>query len=268
MTDPPLDRTRAVLAAQVDEYAALSVRYAAHGDARRAALALWASDVRVVQSQVEASVQPSVDDDDQPVPGVTGAVDAALSGRGTAAALSVRDVVEDARRALLAAFDEPLRGQLAERLVGLEHLDDIPAPQPGAANRAVTDRLDGRGGEQLVSDLLLAAADCRAVARLMEQLGDDDEARRQADSADLAAFEAYLVLASAASGDATLATTELRWDLAATRGGSDDLGAYGRRRSAHFDSTVREAMYAVIVPAEEPALLSVIGVAGPVQVAG
>jgi hypothetical protein len=130
----------------------------------------------------------------------------------------------------------------------------------------VTDRLDGRSGEQLVSDLLLAAADCRAVALLMEQLGDDDEARRQTDSADLAGFEAYLVLASAASGDATLATTELRWDLAATRSGSDDLWSDGRRRSAHFDSTVREAINAVIVPAEEQALLSVIGIAGSVQV--
>jgi hypothetical protein len=255
MTDLEPDRTRAVLAAQVDEYAELSARYAARGDSRRAALALWASDVRVVQSLLEPTDQPTV------------AVDAALANREIAPALSVRDVVEHARRALLAAFDEPVRGQLADRMVGLDHLDDVPAPQPGAANQAVTDRLDGRGGEQLVSDLLLAASDCRAVARLMEQVGDDDEARRQTDTADLAAFEAYLVLASAASGDATLATTDLRWDLAATRGGRDDLGARGRHRSTGFDDTVREAIRAVMIPAEEEALLSVLGIA-TVQVAG
>lgn len=256
MTDLEPDRSRAVLVAQIDEYAELSALYATRGDARRAALALWASDIRVVQSLLHQGEHPSA------------AVDTALSSRETPPARSVRDVVEHARRALLAAFDEPVRGQLAERLAGLDHLDDVPAPQPGAANQAVTDRLDGRSGEQLVSDLLVAASDCRAVARLMEQLGDHDEARRQTDSADLAAFEAYLVLASAASGDATLATTELRWDLAATRGGNDELWSDGRHRSAQFQSTVREAIHAVVVPAEEQALLSVIGIAGPVQGVG
>jgi hypothetical protein len=196
------------------------------------------------------------------------AVEAALSGRDTPPAGSVREVVEVAREALLAALDEPARGLVSARLVTLDHLDDVPAPGPGAANEAVTDRLDGRTGEQLVSDLLLAASDCRAVAQLMTQLGDDDEARRQTDAADLAGFEAYLVLASAASGDATLATTELRWDLAATRSGSDELWADGRRRSAHVESTVREEICAVVVPAEEQALLSVIGTAGPVPVVG
>ena len=171
-------------------------------------------------------------------------------------------------QALLALLDEPVRGQLADGLASLDHLDEVPAPGPGAANQAVTERLDGRSGEQLVSDLLLASADCRAVAQLMEQLGDVDEARRQTDAADLAGFEAYLVLASAAAGDATLATTELRWDLAATRGGSDELWAEGSRRSEHFDSAVRETICAVIVPAEEQALLSVIGTAGSVPVVG
>jgi hypothetical protein len=257
MTDLTPDRTRAVLTAQVEEYAELSARYAARGDARRAALALWASDIRVVQSVLEAGAQTSAD------------VDAALSSRQTPPAGSVRDVVEGAREALLAVFDEPLRGELAGRLTPIDHLDDVPAPGPGAANQAVAERLDGRSGEQLVSDLLLASSDCRAVAELMDQLGDDEEARRQLDSADLAGFEAYLVLASAASGDATLATTELRWDLAATRGGSEELWGAGRRRSAHVDSTVvRDAVRAVIVPAEEQALLSVIGTAEPVPVVG
>lgn len=256
MTDLEPDRTRAVLTAQVDEYAELSARYAARGDARRAALALWASDVRVVQSLVGPDEHPS------------GVVDTALSSRETPPAGSVRDVVEDARHALLAAFEEPVRGQLAERLAGSDHLDGVAAPPAGAANQAVMHRLGGRGGEQLVSDLLLAASDCRAVARLMEQLGDDEEARRQSDCADLAAFEAYLVLASAASGDATLATTDLRWDLAATRGGRDELWEHGRRRSVRVDSTARESICAVIVPAEEQSLLTVIGPVESTQVVG
>ena len=56
------------------------------------------------------------------------------------------------------------------------------------------------------------------------------------------------MLASAAAGDATLATADLRWDLAA-------LKADGSDREPH---RLREAMREVVVPAEEDALLELV----------
>jgi hypothetical protein len=120
----------------------------------------------------------------------------------------------------------------------------------------VTERLDGRGGEQLVGDLLTAAADCRAVAAVMAQVGDEDERKRQDAAADLAGFEAYLVLVSAATGDATLATTGLRWDLAAVR---------ARRAPGQL---TREVVGSVLVPAEREALAAVHDLVRPLPAAG
>jgi len=67
-------------------------------------------------------------------------------------------------------------------------------------------------------------------------------------SADLAAFEAYLILASAASGDATLAVTGLRWDLVLAKA----AGSAGGRSPG--SSVVRAAILAGALPAERPAL--------------
>lgn len=265
-TELDQDRTREVLAAQVDDYAQLSRAYAARGDCRRAALAAWAADLRAVQAVLWETGLPWAEEPDQQLQAVAGAVEAALLGgasAGAPAGTSARGVVEGARLALLAAFDVSVHLQLAERFVDLDHLDDVPPPHPGAANRAVTDRLDGRGGEELVGDLLTAAADCRAVARVMAQIGEPDEERRQAVSADLAGFEAFLVLASAASGDATLATTELRWDLAVAKLGQAESpeAAAGPLSS----DALRAAMFAAVVPAEEEALLSVFDLGYPAR---
>lgn len=242
LTETDHDRTREVLAAQAADYAELSRRHAARGESRRAALAVWAADVRALQCLLWESEQP-----EQQLAEVSRAVETALADRVDASGACVRDVVEEARRCLLAAFDASVSDQLRERFVGLDHLDDVPAPSPGSANQSVTDRLDGRGGEELVGDLLTAASDARAVAHVMAVAGDEEEVRRQSVSCDLAGFEAYLVLTSAASGDATLATTELRWDLAAVK-------AEGARSVAD----VRAAMRGSVVPAEERALMSVL----------
>jgi hypothetical protein len=256
-------RTQEVLATQVTDYARLSVAYASRGDCRRAALAAWAADLRSVQSLLWASGISGAEDPDQQLLDVAGAVETALLGRA-ATGTSAREVVEAARQALLAAFDVSVHEQLRERFTDLDHLDTVRPPVPGAANQAVTDRLDGRGGEELVGDLLTAAADCRAVARVMSELGEPDEERRQVVSADLAGFEAFLVLASAASGDATLATTELRWDLAVAKLGQN--ARENRTSEGPLSSdALRTAMCAAVVPAEEQALLSVFDLGYPAR---
>ena len=189
---------------------------------------------------------------------VAGQVESALTGQALNPATSPRGILQDAREALRGALDAPVRDLLVDRFVDLDHLDGLPASAPGAANAAVGERLGGRSGEQLVGDLLTAAEDCRLVGHVMAQIGDDDEAQRQAASADLAGFEAYLVMVSAASGDATLATADLRWDLAAAKAargdtsGSVELGLVAVQRAA---------MRSVVAPAEEPSLLAVLDLA-------
>jgi hypothetical protein len=249
--DLEADETRDVLAGQATDYAELSRMYAARRDGRRAALAAWAADVRAVQALLW--------DADEVWPrlvSVAGAVESTLLGEAASGVASVREVAEAARDALMDALGEPWGGPLRHRLEPLDHLDDVPAPAPGAANQSVTDRLDGRGGEQLVGDLLTAAADCRAVAQVMAQVGDEEERKRQDDAADLAGFEAYLVLVSAATGDATLATTGLRWDLAAVR---------ARRDPA---LPTRDVVGSVLAPSEREALSAVHDLVRPLPVAG
>jgi hypothetical protein len=252
-------RTLEVLSAQVHDYADLSKWYAERGDARCAALAVWAADIRVVQCLVFEGDRA---DPEHPVElrAVGDAVGLALVESGSATESSVRAVVEAARRSLLSAFEESARAGIVTRFVGLDHLDGLPAPAPGAANDAVNHRLDGRGGEQLVGDLLTAAADCRAVARMMALVGDDEEAERQSATADLAAYEAYLVLTSAAAGDATLAVTELRWKLAAQK--AAEPPAAGEGVSGHATG-MRGAILSTALPGEMTALQSLLALGRP-----
>ena len=248
LTDLETDLTREFLVAEGRDLYALSQSYAARGDARRAALAAWASDVRAVQSLLlEVGLDDPANRRNQLLT-VSEAVVTALADLDAGESRTVRAVVESARECLLTVLDDSARATIRERLVGLDHLDLAAAPAPGSADLAVKERLGGRGGEQLVGDLLTAAADCRAVARTLAMVGDEDEASRQSRSADLAAFEAYLILASAASGDATLAVTGLRWDLVlAKAAGSAGGGSPG-------SSVVRAAILAGALPAERPAL--------------
>ena len=135
--------TRDALATQSDDYAELSRLHAARGDGRRAALSAWAADLRAVQAVLWEAADPWGQ-----LVSVAGAVETALLSRGAPGEVSVRQVLETAREALLAAFDEPEHAQLQQHWSSLGHLDGVPAPKPGAANQAVLERLDGRGGEQ------------------------------------------------------------------------------------------------------------------------
>lgn len=245
--DPEL--TRAALAAHVEDYAALARWYAERGDARRAVLATWAADVRALQHVLWENGLGTAPDAEQALGQVAEAVVSAVAASGAAEATGLRELVERARDALTSAFDPSVHETVRAAYVGLDHLDTLAAgPSAGEANRSVGTRLGGRSGEQLVGDLLVTAHDARLVARVMDEIGDRDEAQRQQAAACLAAFEAYLVLASAAAGDATLATADLRWDLAA-------LKAELAGPRAH---QLREAMREVVVPAEEVALLELV----------
>lgn len=251
--------TAAALAAQAEDCAQLSRWYAARGDARRATLAVWAADLRGVQSLLWEQAVLAGTEPTQELRTAGERVGSALSSRALHSAATPRALLGGARQELLAALGQTLGDLMSDRFVALDHLDGLPAPTPGAANEAVSERLGGRSGEQLVGDLLVAAQDCRVVGSVMSQVGDDDEAQRQAASADLAGFEAYLVMVSAASGDATLATADLRWDLAATKASRDGSEADPR----HLVTVQRAAMRAVVVPAEEPSLLAVLDLAPP-----
>lgn len=270
LTDLDL-RTRSMLSEQATDFAELSRRHAARGDARRAGLAAWAADVRAVQVLLW---EGELSGDSAPVEHVmslSGAVESAvLEQQPPPSPPTLRAAVEAARAALLDCLEAPARGLLEARLAGLEHLGDLAPPAAGEANQAVVERLDGRGGEQLVGDLLTAAEDCRAVARVMGLVGDVEEAARQSAAADLAAFEAYLVLSSAASGDATLATTELRWDLAAMKAARPSAQTPPAPRAVADTASitgvdtqppvpaVRSALRATVGPVEDSALTTVL----------
>ena len=252
--------TRELLGAQVLEFATLSTWYAERGESRYAALAVWAADVRALQSALlDGLVDPR--GVSEALQSMRDSVAAALAACESAPEPSIRAVVESARQAVLAVLDEPTRACLEANLVPLDHLDHLAAPAPGAANEGVSHRLDGRAGEELVADLLTAASDCRAVARMMALVGDAAEAERQSTSADLASYEAYLILASAASGDATLAVTELRWSLAVRKALDAPTGPDGTPGQT---SGIRGSILATAVPAERAALSSLLAPAQPV----
>lgn len=242
-------------AVTAEDHRDLSARHAADGDARRAALAAWAADLhRVVTAMADLGVAP--EHRRRRLEDAACAVEAVLVGELATERTSVRELVEAARRAVLGSLNPGLAAALEPVLDDLGHLDEVEPPAPGLANDAVLQRLGGRGGEELVGDLLGAAADCRAVGHVMGELGDAEEQRRQEVNADLAGFEAYLVLVSAASGDATLATTDLRWDLAAQLVASNG-------DTPHDSASVRAAMAAVLAPAERPALAAVLDLGTP-----
>lgn len=252
-TGPEL--ARAALAAQVEDFVRLAHWYADHGDSRRAVLATWAADVRTVQHVLWDEVHTTADA--VRALGTLGeTVVGAVSAGPVASATSLRDVVLAARQAMVSGLDASMQELLHATFVGLDHLDALATPAAGAANEAVAERLAGRAGEQLVGDLLGAATDSRLVAGVMAEVGDADEARRQQIAATLAAFEAYLVLSSAASGDATLATTDLRWDLASLKADADALEDPAR---------LREAITTVVAPAEVDAMLAVLDLPSPVR---
>lgn len=219
-----------------DRLANLSRLQARRGDARLAVLAAWACDVHLLESLLWENGLDQAPDPDAQLAAVGEAVASSLVARAetTSVGLTPREVVEVARGALLATFDESVHDLVAGRLAPLEHLDDIPelpavtdpfteddpdVPVSGATEATggpAVARLEGRTADQLVADLRATAADCMAVADLMATEGEVAGAARLARQADAAAFEAYLTSAAVGAGDTRLATVDLRWALAET----------------------------------------------------
>lgn len=219
--DGPL---HAGVADTIDMYAKLSRSYAAEGDARLALLAIWAADVLVLQSLLWESGLGSAPEPDAQLAAVGRAVDNSLRNGAVEvdASTSVTSALQRARAALMSTFDASVHSLLMERFAPTEHLEGLPLAPDDLALEARRNRLGDRSVQELSDDLRVAAADCMAVSAWMARAGLTVDARAQARQADMASFEAYLVEAAAAVGDTTLATVDLRWDIA--RSALEDIG--------------------------------------------
>lgn len=205
-------------------YAALSHRYAGEGDVRGAQLAAWAADVHALEELLWENGLAQAPDPAAELAAVGDSVATAVEELARSlpdAPITARGVVEAAREALIRTFDESVHGLLHDRLEDLTQLDECrPVGGPSREERRAS-RLDGRTAEDLAAELRTAATDCATMAGLLAVGGDAAAARRLCVQAEAAAFEAYLVAAALGAGDETLATVDLRWDLAAGGTGAD-----------------------------------------------
>lgn len=199
------------------EYAALSRRYAADGDARMAQLAAWAGDVHTLEQLLQENGIDQAPDPAAQLAAVGASVAASLDAAAADLPdrpLTPREVVEIARAAMVSTFDASVHDLLAERLGGLLHLDEVE-PAGAHEDHPTVDRLGGRPADQLWNELRTAASDCAMMANLLAAEGAAQAAARLSRQADAAAYEAYLVLAAMRAGDVSFATVDLRWDLLA-----------------------------------------------------
>ena len=249
------ERLHRSASSSIDVYAELSRTYAAKGNARLALLSLWAADVLVLQSLLWESGLGSAPDPDAQLAAVGRAVDDSLRANpgdqdrsGT-----VTSALDRARTALMSTFDVSVHTVLRERFVSPEHLDGLRLPADGAGQDARRSRLGDRSPQQLSDDLRVAAADCMAVSSWMAGAGLAPDALAQAKMADMASFEAYLVEAATAVGDTSLATVDLRWEIAASAVESLTDVPEGLPQAVH---QLREVLLGAVGPAETEALLA------------
>lgn len=252
--DTPDDPATVPPSTTVPRFAALSRSYAERGEGRLAVLAMWGADLEVLQQLLWESGLAEAPDPLAQVAAVGEAVLGSLEAAPAPGADSTaRQTVEAARAAMVATFDESVHAMLEERLLPLDHLDGLAAPEADDANRSAARRLSGRTAHELAADLKTTAADCMAVAEVMLLEDDLAGALRQVRQADLASFEAYLVMAAVRAGDAALASVDLRWELAAV------LGLGTQAEEEDFTATVtrwRERLVEFVEPAEADSLRS------------
>lgn len=197
-----------------DGYAHLSRDYLGRGDARLALHAMWTADLHVLQLLLLENGLDRAPDPAAQLAGVGEAVNRSLAAMSADDA-SPRRLLERSREAMVATFDESVHAMLTSQFLSLDHFEAAPAVTAESATRAVARRLGDRTCEQLVADLDATAHDCVVVARAMMASGDTGGALRQLHHGDLASFEAFLISSAMESGDQTLASVDLSWDLAA-----------------------------------------------------
>lgn len=198
----------------LEGYASLSRDYARAHESRLALLAMWTSDVHVLQLLLLENGLDKAPDPTAHLANVGEAVNSSLIAVSQDGA-TPRTFLERSREAMVSTFDASVHAMLTSRFLSLDHLDGVRVSGVDSADRALERRLDGRTCEQLVAELETTAEDCAAVAGAMLATGDTEGALRQMHHADLASFEACLLRAASESGDETLASVQLSWDLAA-----------------------------------------------------
>lgn len=199
------------------EHGELSRRYAAAGDPRMAQLAAWAADVHVLEELLWSNGLGQAPDPAAQLAVIGESVAASIEAAATGLVDSGptgRDLVEVARAALVSTFDPSVHQLLTDGFGDLDHLDRGPgrgAVDPEARTAA---RLSGLAPSDLLAELRVAAADCRAIAEILLGDGDVEAGDRLARQAQAAGFEAQLVASAIRGGDEALVTVDLRWDLA------------------------------------------------------
>ncbi|GAA1156703.1 hypothetical protein [Nocardioides aquiterrae] len=230
----------------VTDFTGLSQRYAEAGDLRMAQLAAWAADVHTLEELLWENGLGHAPDPGAQLASIGDSVAASVEELARTlpdGPVTARALLDAAREAMVTTFDESVHGLLSDRLGDLEHLDHVEPRDPATGRTA--ERLDGRTPAELAAELRTAAADCATMATLLGVGGEDQAAARLGRQADAAAFEAYLVLAALRSGDHTLATVDLRWDLVAEQAGRE-------RFASAVGSAEHAALHLVLEPVETP----------------
>lgn len=196
----------------------LSHQYAQAGNSFAAVHAAFAADVHTVQAVMWERVMVASPDPDAQFTQVAATVAAALAAYAAAPAVAVtaREVVEQARTGMGAAFDPAALRMLSEGLLPLDHLDQLSYPDPRTGAELAYNRTKGQNPVNVSRTRLRAAHDCMTMAVALNRDGNLNEAMRQAWAADWATLESYLLDAAAQVGDYALITVEMRWALAST----------------------------------------------------
>lgn len=206
-----------------ERYAQASHAHADNDQGRLAVLAMCASDLETLRKLLWENGLDRAPDPDGQLGAVAQAVLDSLTGvtATSDSPSTAREAAELFRQALVTTFDPSVHALLTQRLLPLDHLDDVASLDEQASGSA-EERASGstdkhtpdRPADALVADLRRTAADCAVVSELMADEGDLPGALAQVWQADLATFEACLVRTAVAAGDTDLATVDLRWDLA------------------------------------------------------
>ena len=122
--------------------------------------------------------------------------------------------VTQARDRMVAAFDDELAREMARRWPDIAYLAAVPAVSDDEVAAYVDARLLGLRPQEFVRRRRDEAARAMLEAQTHRVRGETTEAIQAAYQGDFAGLDAYLVDSAVASGDQSLLTVTIRWDLA------------------------------------------------------